>query len=158
MERYKEVSFGRLRSAYITVNDFVFQETRKQSLSLETRIEEDITIAGDDVLELLEKFVETFNLRFDTFNYNEHFYSEGELFGSPAVLKLMFGSILYLALLVFLPFTKTQLDHFIHRFWKKFSSPQVAKKDLSMRELIIWYLEGQYIAPSQIHYRIKLIG
>jgi hypothetical protein len=51
-----------LRLAYIEVKSFIENESGDAITSLNTRIENDLGIAGDDNLDLLEKFVAKYEL------------------------------------------------------------------------------------------------
>src|SRR5688572_14909962 len=81
-----QTDFKTLRLAYFEVKSFIENESGDEVANLNTRIENDLGMAGDDNYELLEKFVKKYRLSTTGFDYSKHFLSEGELFNSGTAL------------------------------------------------------------------------
>src|ERR1700749_5082413 len=103
METTRQIEFDKLRHAYVTVKSFIESESYEKVKSLNTKIEEDLGLSGDDNLDLLKKFVKKFELDYKDFDYSKHFLSEGELYGSEAALTNL------LALSIWLPLKTIEL-------------------------------------------------
>ncbi len=143
----KEIEFSKLRYAYVTVKNFIESESYAKVKSLNTRIENDLGMAGDDNAELLEKFVAKFKLEYKNFNYSKHFLSEGELFDSTSVLfaLLMLPIRISLKTIELITFNNVKLE--IPKF-----NNQPEKADLTFKELITWYIENDY--SESVTYKI----
>lgn len=134
----------------MTVKDFVESETGETVKSLDTKIAEDLGLWGDDNWDLLTKFVTTFKLDSKRFDYDKHFESEGELFNSGAILLTMLSAI-FLA-----PFKLIELLSFnrINFGLKLFRADRENKPlDLSFRDMVTWYIEGQFKLGTEVSYR-----
>lgn len=146
----KEIEFSKLRHAYVTVKTFLESESWEKVKSLDTKIENDLGMAGDDNLELLEKFVEKFQLDYQNFNYSKHFLSEGELFNHVNSLLTL------LTLSVWIPLKTIEL---ISLNKIKLEKPNFnnypEREDLTFREMITWYLEKDYVSNESLKYKIK---
>jgi hypothetical protein len=149
----KQIEFAKLRHAYITVKSFVESESYEKVNSLKTKIEGDLSLSGDDNLELLEKFVKKFELDYKDFDYSKHFYSEGELFGSGAALLNL------LSLSVWLPLKTIELItfHKIKIGELNYITPERKVSDLTFRGMLIWYIEKEYKPSNTIKYEIKIV-
>lgn len=147
----KEIEFSKLRHAYIVVKNFIESESFEKIKNLNTKLEEDLYLSGDDNYELLVKFVEKFELDYENFDYSKHFLSEGELFNSTtAFLNLLNLSIwLPLKTIELLTFNKIKLEK------PNFGEPEKKLLDLSFKDLITWYIEKEYKLSSEIIYKIK---
>jgi Protein of unknown function (DUF1493) len=148
----KQLRFSDLRKAYVIVRDFIQYESGMDVKFLDSRIDQDLGISGDDNYELLEKFVEKFQLDHDKFDYLKHFYSEGELFGSGAVLINMLTLPYWL-------FIKAMDFLTLHRFKlsQKLFKSNYERLDLSFRDMITWYIEGKYKLASDVKYQLKRV-
>ena len=100
----KEIEFNKLRLAYSAVKCFLEKESFEEVKSLNTKVSKDLRMDGDDNYEMLEKFIEKFELDHKGFEYDKHFYSEGELFSSSAALANL------LTLSVWLPLKTLELS------------------------------------------------
>ena len=146
------IEFEKLRHAYITVKSFINEKGYVEVDSLNNKIRADLGLSGDDNLKLLEEFVKKFELNYKNFKYDEHFYSEGELYGSDAALLNL------LSLSVWLPLKTIELLTF-NKF--KISKPQfpVTPKrlvsDLTFKDMLTWYIEKEYKPSNTITYEIK---
>ncbi len=150
----RQIEFAKLRLAYITVKSFIDKEADgyNELKSLDTKIEADIGLSGDDNLELLEKFVKKFELDYKNFEYDKHFYSEGELFGSDAAL------INLLNLSVWLPLKTIELLTFNKIKINKPQLPTTPNRqvlDLTFKDMLTWYIEKEFKPSDKIKYVIK---
>ena len=150
----RQIEFAKLRHAYVTVKSFIDKEAEGYSelKSLDTKIRADIGLSGDDNLELLEKFVEKFELDYKDFEYGKHFYSEGELYGSDTALFNL------LTLSVWLPLKTIELFTFnkIKINKPKFPfTPDREVSDLTFKDLLTWYIEKEFKPSDKIKYVIK---
>lgn len=151
MGEIKQLEFSKLRHAYITVKGFIESEAGDDLKSLKTKIEDDLGLAGDDNYDMLTKFVDKFKLECSDFEYDKHFYSEGELFDSSAALyNLLILSIwLPLKTIELLTFNKIQIPKL------SFYQPARQVSDMTFRDLLTWYIEGKYIPEGNLKYAIK---
>jgi hypothetical protein len=150
----RQIEFAKLRHAYVTVKSFIDKEAEgyNELKSLDTKIRADIGLSGHDNLELLEKFVEKFELDYKDFEYDKHFYSEGELYGSEAALFNL------LTLSVWLPLKTIELITFnkIKINKPKFPvTPDREVSDLTFKDLLTWYIEKEFKPSDKIKYVIK---
>jgi hypothetical protein len=143
--------FTTLRQAYLEVKTFLEKELGDEVCSLKTKIEDDLGCAGDDNYELLQKFVTKYKLDTAGFDYSKHFLSEGELFGSGAVLLNLLTlpmtiSIWLIKVLTFgkVDFTKTQLLPDLNR----------QTIDMTFGDMLTWYLTGRYYLRADIKYQL----
>ena len=147
----KEIEFSKLRHAYITVKIFLETESWDKVKSLDTKIENDLGLAGDDNAELLEKFVKKFELKHTNFDYSKHFLSEGELFNWSSSLSTL------LKLSIWIPLKTIEL---ITLNTIKIEKPNFnnypEKDDLTFKEMIIWYIEKDYVPTECVKYKIKM--
>lgn len=151
----RQIEFAKLRHAYVTVKSFIDKETKGYNAlkSLNSKIQSGIGLYGDDNLELLEKFVEKFELDYKNFEYDKHFHSEGELFGSGAALVNLLHLSVWLPLktIELLTFNKIKLDK------PDFSvSSEREVSDLTFKDMLTWYIEKEYKPSSTIKYEIKI--
>jgi hypothetical protein len=149
----KEIEFAKLRHAYITVRAFLESEACAKIKSLNTRVAEDLSLFGDDNDELLEKFVTKFELDHRNFRYDKHFISEGELVNSGASL------LNFLILSVWLPMKTIELLTFNNIKLPKpdFVSPRQVS-DMTFKDLLTWYIEGEYKTAENVKYKIVSAG
>jgi hypothetical protein len=150
----RQIEFAKLRHAYVTVKSFIDKEAEgyNKLKSLKTKIEADIGLSGDDNLELLEKFVKKFELDYKNFEYDKHFYSEGELFGSGAALVNLLTLSVWLPLksIELLTFNKIKIDK------PKFPVTRDREvSDLTFKDLLTWYIEKEFQPSDKIKYVIK---
>ena len=147
----KYVEFNKLRHAYITVKRFIESESMDEIKSLKTTVAEDLSMLGDDNYELIEKFVKKFELDHKDFEYDKHFYSEGELFDSVAALNnlLILSVWLPLKTIELLTFNKFKINK------PEFYKPERKVTDMTFKDLLTWYIEGTYSTESEIKYKLK---
>jgi hypothetical protein len=147
----KDIEFSKLKFAYVTIKIFLENESCEKVDNLKTRIAEDLSLLGDDNYDLLVKFVKKFELDYSDFQYDKHFYSEGELFGSEAALYNL------LTLSVWLPLKAIEILTFNNVIIKKpgFHKPSRNVSDMTFKDFVTWYIEGKYATGMDIEYRIK---
>ncbi|RYD80124.1 MAG: DUF1493 family protein [Sphingobacteriales bacterium] len=116
---------------------------------MQTKIENDLGLAGDDNLELLELFVKKYQLDARGFDYSKHFLSEGELFNSGATLWALLSIPLFLLFwtIKFLTFGKLDLMKF--KFWP---DEDHYKADLTFGDMLTWYLTGKYKLRNEVKF------
>lgn len=146
----KEIEFEKLKHAYVTVKNFLETEGWEKVTSLDNKVEADLGLFGDDNYEFLQKFVTKFELDYKNFDYNKHFYSEGELFGGGEVILTLLALSVWLPLktIELITFNKTKLDK------PDFHRPP-ERADLTFKDLITWYVEKEFKPGNGIKYRIK---
>jgi len=147
----KEVEFSKLKHSYITVKRFLEAEACVKIKSLDTKLVKDLGLYGDDNYELLEKFVDKFELGYRNFHYDKHFHSEGELFGSVAALKTLLNLSVWLPLktIELLTLNKVKIDKPVLFQLKREAA------DLTLKDLLTWYIEGEYTTEAEIDYKMK---
>lgn len=150
----KQIEFAKLKHAYITVKHFLELESEGYNKvnSLKTKINDDIGLSGDDNLELLDKFVKKFELDYKDFNYSKHFHSDGELYDSGAAL------INLLTISVWLPLKTIELLTFnkVKIAKPNFYKPGRPVTDLTLKDLLTWYIEKEFKRSSSIKYELKI--
>lgn len=149
----KQIEFEKLKQAYLVVKNFLEFECEGYNKleSLRSRINADIGLAGDDNLELLEKFVAKFGLDYTHFKYLQHFHSEWELFGSISVLINTFLFLIRLPLKTIELLTLNKIQIRKPGFYK----PGRPVKDLTFKDLVTWYIEKEFKPADSIKYQIK---
>jgi len=147
----RQIEFDKLRHAYVTVKSFIESESYEKVKALDTKIEEDLGISGDDNLELLEKFVKKFELDYKDFDYSKHFLSEVELYGSGAALLNLLTLSVWLPLktIELLTFNKVKIEK------PNFNAFNKPLSDLTFKDLLTWYIEKEYKPSGTIKYEIK---
>jgi hypothetical protein len=147
----RQVEFDKLRHAYETVKKFLEDESFEKVDTLRTKVAEDLSLHGDDNYELLEKFVEKFELDYVGFEYDKHFYSEGELFGSSAALANLLTLSVWLPLktIELLTFNKIKINKPV------FYKPEREVTDMTFKDLLSWHIEGKHSTEKDIKFEIK---
>lgn len=135
------IGFKSARAAYIALRSFIEQETGESVAGLSTKIERDLACYGDDNLELLEKFVDRYQLKHTGFDYSKHFRSEGELFGSHIVLLILLSVSFTLLVWIVWVLSLGKLDE---RNKSLFHSQDHPRLDLTFGDMLTWYLAGDY--------------
>ncbi len=149
MEKEIEIEFSKLKLAYVAVKGFLEEEAFEKIQSINDKIDDDLGLSGDDNYDMLIKFVNKFELDYSDFKYDDHFYSEGELFGSEAA----FWNFLTLSIWVPLKTIELLTLNKLHFRKPSFYTPNRAVKDLTFREMVNWYVEGKFPIDS-IKYKI----
>jgi hypothetical protein len=135
--QYKELHFSQLRHAYTTIKRFIEDKTGCEIDSLHNKIEAHLGIAGDDTEELLGKFIKKYGLSADGFEFDKHFYSEGELFGSGWLIEI-------------LSFKQIRFNN--KPDWYRPLGREVS--DLTFKQMLTWYIEKDFTAVDKTSYRL----
>jgi len=148
--KIKEIEFSKLRFAYSAIKSFLEKESGEKVLTLKTKVEEDLSMLGDDSYELMVKFVEKFELEHQDFFFDKHFHSEGELAQPEIVIFNLLALSIWLPLktIELLTFNKLKIDK------PKFQRPDREIQDMTFKDLLTWYLEGKYATEKDIKYMI----
>ena len=148
---FKQIEFDKLRFAYETVKEFLETQTGDKVEFLKTKIVDDLGMTGDDNYFMLAEFVKKFELDYEGFDYDKHFYSEAELYDSTAAL------INLLSLSIMLPLKAIQLLSLnkVHIPKPGFYKPSRKVTDMTFKDLLTWYLEGRYTLCNNVKYKIK---
>ena len=153
MKTTRTVEYKTLRIAFQEVKKFLEAETFKKVTSLKTKIADDLHCTGDDNYELLEKFVIKYGLSTKGFDYQKHFLTEYELYGSFAALTNFIGYLLNFlhSLLRFFNFEKIENKQI------KIEITKIERKvsDMTVGDLVTWYLEKDYHLREEFIYQIK---
>ncbi len=149
MERKeKEIDFSKLRFAYAVLKTFLENESGEKVLNLKTKIEEDMGMMGDDSYDLIARFVEKFELDYQDFDFEKHFYSEGELMDPGMVVLNLLTLSIWLPLKVLELLTFNQLNIYKPEFQKA----ERETTDMTFKDLLTWYIEGKYATEQDIKY------
>lgn len=152
-QNIKYVDYKTLKSAYAEVRNFLEKETGGKVRSLKTKIVDDLGYAGDDNLELLEKFIQKYHLKADGFDYQKHFHTEYELFNEANIIHFFllilteaFYFIVYL--LTFGKIKRSQIKVNINPGEREV-------KDMTVGDLVTWYLEKNYSLRGDVKYSLE---
>ncbi len=150
----RQLPYIELKDAYQTVKCFVEGQTHAKIYSLRGDIEEQLGIAGDDTEELLEKFIKTFGLSANGFAFDEHFYSEGEQFGSGPLLINFIVLIVkvFIGLIEILSFKPVKFA--CQPNWHRPSERKVS--GLTFKQMLTWYLEKDFVKAENIVYQLTI--
>ena len=150
--QFHNSNFSTLRQSYNEVKGFIEKETDLTVSNLDTKIESDLGCAGDDNLELLEKFVTKYKLNTTGFDYTKHFLSEDELFGSGAALL----TILRLPFTIWFWFLKIISFGKINWTHKQiFADHHRETIDMTFGDMLTWYLTGKYSLRKDVKVKLK---
>lgn len=149
-QKLKEIEFSKLRIAYTTIKEFLEKESGEKVLTLKTKIEEDLSMLGDDSYELMVRFVEKFELEHQDFLFDKHFHSEGELVQPGIIIMNLLTLSIWLPLktIELLTLNKLKIDK------PKFQRPDREVEDMTFKDLLTWYIEGKYATKKDIKYLI----
>jgi hypothetical protein len=148
----RQIDFEKLRHAYVTVKYFLENEGHQKVSSLNNKVEGDLGLYGDDNYGLLITFVTQFELDYQNFDYNKHFYSEEELFDSTAAILNLLTLSIYLPLktIELLTLNKIKIDKPTFPI-----TPDRKVSDLTFRDMLTWYIEKEYRLGTEIKYEIR---
>jgi hypothetical protein len=155
MKTIIKISFKNLKQNYIEMQQFLEDKSGENKIFNKSKVANDLSLWGDDNYDMLEDFITKYNLDFSGFNYDAHFESEGELFGSASVLLTILLIPLYfiklILFLIFKPFSKSHskkindFNFFIKRNRHK-------KKDLTMGDLITSKIQGKFYLRENVKF------
>ncbi|MBS7565761.1 DUF1493 family protein [Mucilaginibacter sp. Bleaf8] len=152
--QYKELPFMQLRQAYTTVKRFLEDQAACDVHSLHDKVGDDLGLAGDDVEDLLVKFVEQHHLAWGNFDFSKHFDSEGEIFASSYELYNLAVMVIkvVLWLIEMLSFKQIQFNN--KPDWYRQSDGK--ESDLTFKQMLTWYIEKDFTAVEQISYKLAM--
>lgn len=148
----KEIEFEKVKHAYFVVKIFLDKESTIKPNSVRNGLTKDLSNFGDDGYELLEKFVEKFELRHSGFEFNKHFHSEHELFGSGTTLVNLINLSVWIPLKIIEKLSLGKINAGEFDF-EPFIDREV--KEMTFKDLLTWYIEGEYATSKDIKYVIK---
>jgi len=147
MKTIIKISFKNLKQNYLEVQQFLEEKSGEKNISNKSKIANDLSFWGNDNCYLLEEYITKYNVDFSDFNYDKHFESEGELFGSGAVLLriLMFPFYVFkfILFLLFKPISK-EYSRAINDFNFSTEKNQSNRIDLTMGDLITSKIQGKF--------------
>jgi hypothetical protein len=151
--KYQAIPFSELKKHYTEVKNFLEKESGCDLCSLNYKITNNLRLAGDDVEDLLVKFVKKYNLQWGDFDFSKHFYSEGELFGSgPGMYNIVVFVINAFLVLIKLVNFNCVLVNLIS-FYRPLNREAT---DLSFREILTWYIEGEFKEDNKVIYQLAV--
>ncbi|MFV5692872.1 hypothetical protein ACM55K_12670 [Flavobacterium sp. LT1R49] len=160
MKTIIKISFKNLKQNYLEVQKFLEDESGEKNISIKSKIASNLSLFGDDNYYMLEEFVTKYNINFSNFNYDEHFASEGELFGSGSVLLRMLLIPFYIfkliLSLIFKPFSKKH-SKIINDFNFFIENNQSKKTDLTMGDLITSKIHGKFQLRENVQFVLSKI-
>ncbi len=129
-----------IKESYLEIKIFLENTSRTEVKNLNTKITEDLSLWGDDNYELIVEFIDKYKIDFNSFNYSEHFESEGELFNSgKALIGLISLPFQFIAWIVKLVFPNIKMD-----FDNPFIPKTNQRADLTFGDLIVCKLKGEF--------------
>jgi len=151
------IDFATLRQSYIEVKKFLEKASYEKVDNSNILIEQDLGFCGDDTYFLIEEFVEKYNLDFSKFNFSEHFLSEGESANGFQVLFNMVLLPLYFLFWLVKEFTfdLINLNKYLIKIVKLFSTNQRETLDMSFGDLLTSYLNKKYTLRSNVKFVLQ---
>ena len=147
MKTIIKISFKNLKHNYLEVQQFLEEKSGEKKICNKSKIANDLGFWGDDNYYSLGDFVSKYKLDFSDFNYDEHFESEGELFGSGTVLLriliLPFIIIRFILFVLIKPFSK-EYSSTINNFNFFLEKNKSNRLDLTMGDLITSKIQGKF--------------
>jgi len=144
-----KIKYSTLKTTYIEIRDMLNQKAAFEVISLKNKLTKDLSLYGDDNWELLNDFINKYDLDFGEFDYYEHFYSEYELFNSSKsfefLIYLPFNLIIFIAKLIF---NIKKLEYIS-------SNSEPERLDLTFSDLIVSKLKGEFCLRKNV--RIELL-
>ena len=155
MKRIIKISFKDLKQKYIEMQQFLEDKSGENKICNKSKVANDLSLWEDDNYDMLEDFITKHNLDFSDFKYDEHFESEGELFGSASVLLTILLIPLYfiklILFLIFKPFSKSHSKK-INDFNFFIKRNQHKKIDLTMGDLITSKIQGKFCLRENVKF------
>jgi len=148
MEVFK-IKYSVLKETYIKIRDMLNQKAIFEVTSLNSKIDKDLGLSGDDNCELLDDFIKKYELDFSEFDYYDHFYSEYELFNS----SKGFEFLIYLPFNLLIFIINTIFYNGKLEYLSSVTEPE--RLDLTFGDLIVCKLKGEFCLRKNI--KIELL-
>ena len=151
------VDFPTLRQSYNEVKHFLERITNEKVENINVLIEKDLFLSGLDNESLLIEFIEKYDIEFSKFDYSKHFLSEGELAnGFQVFFNMVFLPLYFLFWLVNeFTFDLINLNKYLIKFMKLFSTNQRETLDMSFGDLLTSYLNKKYTLRDSTVFVLK---
>lgn len=151
------VDFSTLRQSYLEVKNFLEKTTKEKVENVDVLIEKDLFLSGLDNESLLIAFIEKYDIDFSEFDYSKHFLSEGELANGFQVVFNMVLLPLYLLFWLVKEFTfdLINLNKYLMKFVKLFSTNQRETLDMSFGDLLTSYIKKEYTSRNSVRFVLK---
>lgn len=151
------VDFSTLRKSYNEVKQFLERTTNEKVENVDVLIEKDLFLSGLDNESLLIEFIEKYDIDFSKFDYSKHFLSEGELTnGFRAVFNMVFLPLYFLFWLIKeFTFDLINLNKYLIKFVKLFSTNQRETLDMSFGDLLTSYINKEYTSRNSVKFILK---
>ncbi|WP_452225736.1 hypothetical protein [Lacinutrix cladophorae] len=135
-----KLEFSNIKESYLDIKTFLENASGQKINGLNTRIAEDLGLFGDDNYFLLTEFAEKYNVDFQSFEYDKHFESEGELFNSfRTLISILSLPFFLIAKIIKFIFPRISID---------LTNLTVSKAretyDLTFGDLIVSKLKGEF--------------
>jgi hypothetical protein len=146
-----EIKFSQAKASYLEVKRFLEKETGGKITSIDRDIEEDLQIAGDDTYELMDKFIQKYNLGAEGFDAYEHFHCEGELFNSGIIGQILsLPIVLVFFLIKLITFGRIDLTD-----WRPAPVSGREPKGMKFGDLVTWHLLGTFKLRSEVRFVLQ---
>ncbi|MFV0218904.1 hypothetical protein OBK23_04325 [Empedobacter falsenii] len=151
------IDFATLRKSYNEVKQFLERTTNEKVENVDVLIEKDLFLSGLDNESLLIEFIEKYDIDFSKFDYSKHFLSEGELAnGLLAVFNMFFLPLYFLFWLVKeFTFDLIDLNKYLIKIVKLFSTNQRETLDMSFGDLLTSYINKEYMLRNSVKFVLK---
>ncbi len=148
------IDFTTLRQSYIEVKKILEKASYEKVENVNVMIEKDLFLSGLDNESLLIEFIKKYDIDFSKFDYSKHFLSEGELAnGFQVVLNMVFLPLYFLFWLVKeFTFDLINLNKYLIKIVKLFSTNQRETLDMSFGDLLTSYLNKKYTLRSNVKF------
>lgn len=152
----KEITstYSELRVFSEKVMSFVRNGTLQNDITLSSRIAADCTIGGDDIDLFLYDFSKKFSVDFSNFEFEEHFYPEGEGFQFFPIS--LFSTMVDLGFqLLILPFRESGLNTLINSYRVDVLKDKIfgkGRKDLMVKDLVASAILGEFQLKENIKF------
>ncbi|MBW1619671.1 MULTISPECIES: DUF1493 family protein [Empedobacter] len=151
------IDFATLRQSYIEIKNFLEKKSYKKVGNVNVQIEKDLFLSGLDNESLLIEFIEKYDIDFSKFDYSKHFLSEGELVNVFQVFFNMVFLPLYFLFWLIKEFTfdLINLNKYLIKIVKLFSTNQRETLDMSFGDLLTSYLNKKYTLRSNVKFVLQ---
>jgi hypothetical protein len=154
MRQYYYADFKSLRFAYEEVKSFIELQIDEKVTSLNTKIEQDLGLAGDDTWGFVKKFVTTYKIDDSNFDYSKHFSSEADLFDLSTPILLLISTIMTMLLWIIRLITIGKINHTDELMFTNIKSGTL---DIKFGDMLVWRLIQKCYLRTDLIIRIKYL-